>query len=194
MAAAVTSLTDVSAVDVNCGAKDGQGGLEWLITFVSAGGGGDIPTLKTSSVNLSGFGAQIDVNEIQHGFGRAELWVIHTYAPPCDIILELSLSHLNLENNSSNPGFVTVFGTNRENQQLTWNNGYVYPQTVSMRSNEEPSAAREWWSSWAEEGGLPGTRRGESIQSIMESDIIGLNPEASVNVVKVIAADESHIS
>ncbi len=192
MAAAITSLPDVSAVDVSCGAEDLHGGREWLITFVSAGGGGDIPMLKTSSVNLSGVRARIEVNEIERGFGRAELWVISTHAPPRDVILELSLTYFNLENSSSNPGFVTLFG---ENQQLAWMNGqHVYPQTVSMASNEEPSTGSKWWSTWAEEGGLPGTRRGESIQSIMKSENIGLNPEASVNVVKVVETEKNRVS
>ncbi len=190
MATAITSLPGISAVDVSCGAEDSQGGREWLVTFISAGGGGDIPTLITSSVNLSGVGARIEVNEIQRGFGRPELWVISTYAPRRDIVLELTLTHLNLENNFSNPGFVTLFDKNQ--QLLTWmNGGHVYPQTVSMKSNEEPSAAMKWWSAWVEEGGLPGTRKGESIQSIMESENIGINSEASVDVVKIIATDKT---
>ncbi len=192
MATAITSLPGVSAVDVNCGAEDLQGGREWLVTFVSAGGGGDIPMLKTSSVNLSGVGARIEVNEIERGFGRAELWVISTHAPYRDVILELSMTYFNLENSSSNPGFVTLSG---KNQQLAWKNGqHVYPQTVSMMSNEEPSTGAKWWSTWAEEGGLPGTRRGESIQSIMKSENIGLNPEASVDVVRVVDTEKSRVS
>ncbi len=193
MATAITSLPGISAVDVSCGAEDSQGGREWLVTFISAGGGGDIPTLKISSVNLSGVGARIEVNEIQRGFGRPELWVISTYAPHRDIILELTLTHLDLENSFSNPGFVTLFDKNQ--QLLTWmNGGHVYPKTVSMKSNEEPSAAMKRWPTWVEEGGLPGTRKGESIQSIMESEDIGLNSEASVDVVKSIATDKTHIT
>ncbi len=195
MATAITSLPGISAVEVSRSAEDSQGGREWLVTFISAGGGGDIPMLKTSSVNLSGVGARIEVNEVQRGFGRPELWVISTYAPHRDIILELTLMHPDLEIFFSNLGFVTLF--NKNHQLLTsMNGGRIYPETVSMKSNEEPSAtAMKWlWSTWAGDGGLPGTRKGESIQSIMESENIALNLKASVDVVKYISSDKTSVT
>lgn len=150
VAAALETLPSVTAVDVTTPHPiNAQGGQQWTVTFFDAlGAGGDIPLMEVDGQALDGRGAAIQVVEAVRGEGTAEVWGVGTSAAHSNLVSVVTLTgalqakgHFKL-------------GLDYGGQQA-WTEP-IYPDAVGPASGEDGGS----WSF----GGIPGRRRGESIE------------------------------
>ena len=177
VAAALEALPSVTAVDVATPHQiNAQGGQQWTVTFFDAlGTGGDIPLLEADGQALDGRGATIQVVEAVRGQGTAEVWEVGTSAAHSNLAIIVTLTGALQAAGHFNLGL--EYGG-----QLAWTKP-IYPGAVGPVSDEEGGS----WSF----GGVPGRRRGESVEGRLVSlDNWGdLGSSAAVTVTRVDSAN-----
>lgn len=177
VAAALEALPSVTAVDVTTSDQlSAQAGRQWSVTFFNAlGAGGDVSLMEVDAQALGGRGASVQVVEAVRGDGIAELWDVRTSAAHQNLVTVVSLTGA-----LQAKGYFQI-GLDYGGQQA-WTRP-VYPDAVGPVSDEDEGS----WSI----GGIPGHRRGESIEArILSLDNWGeLGPTAGVTVNRVDSAD-----
>lgn len=150
VAAALEALPLVTAVGVTTPDPfDPQRGRQWTVTFFDAlGAGGDIPLMEVDGQALGGRGAAVQVVEAVRGEGTAEVWEVGT-----------SAAHRNLVSVVTLTGALQAKGHFKigldYGGRLAWTRP-IYPRAVGPVSDEDGGS----WSF----GGVPGRKRGESIE------------------------------
>ena len=155
LAAALEAIPSVNAVHVTTPySTDPQGGRHWEVTFFDATGtAGNLPLMGVNGVKLGGRGANVQVVEAVRGNGIAELWEIKTNAAHQNMVFVVTMSGV-----LRAKGFFQLgldFGG-----RLTWTKE-IYPQAVGAANDEDRS--------WRSFGGVPGRKRGESIEARLRS-------------------------
>lgn len=170
VAAALESLPVVTAVDVATPyPTNPQGGRHWMVTFFDAlGEGGDLPLMEAHEQGLGGRGAAVRVTEAVKGHGMPEVWSVMT-----------SAAHQNLVSVVTMTGALHATGYFQLGLDLGGSRAWtrpIYPRAVGPVRDESGS--------WFSLGGIPGQRRGESVEARLLSldtwDELG--PEAQVVV------------
>lgn len=177
VAAALESLPSVTAVDVTTpDSPNPQGGRQWTVTFFDAlGAGGDVPLMEVDGQALGGRGAAVQVIEAVRGDGMAELWEVGT-----------SAAHRNLVSVVTLTGALQAEGHYQlgldYGGRLVWTRP-IYPGAVGSVSDEDDGS----WSF----GGVPGRKRGESIEGRLLSlaNWSELGSAARVTVKRVESSD-----
>lgn len=155
VAAALEALPSVTAVDVTTPHSiNAQGGQQWTVTFFDAlGAGSDIPLMEVDGQALDGRGATIQVVEAVRGQGAVEIWEVETSAAHSNLVSTVTLSSA-----LQAKGHFKL-GLNFGGQQA-WTKP-IYADAVGPVSDEDGGS----WSF----GGIPGRRRGESIEGRLVS-------------------------
>ncbi len=178
VAAALEALPSVTAVDVTTPDQlRAQAGRQWSVTFFNAlGVGGDVSLMEVDAQALDGRGASVQVVEVVRGDGIAELWDVRTSAAHENLVTVVSLTGA-----LQAKGYFQL-GLDYGGQQA-WTKP-IYPDAVGPANDEDGG-------SWSFGGGVPGHRRGESIESrILSLENWGeLGPTAGVTVNRVDSAD-----
>lgn len=178
LATALEGLTSVTAVAVTASySPDPQGGRQWSVTFIDAlEAGGDLPLVEVDGQALGGRGAAVRVAEVVSGEGTAELWEVVTSAAHHNFVTIITMT------GASNAKGYFQLGLTYGGRQA-WTRP-IYPQAVGPVSDERGSS----WSF----GGVPGTKRGESVEArLLSLENWGeLGPDAQVKVKRVESGDE----
>lgn len=176
VAAALEALPSVTAVDAaTSDLLDPQGGRLWMVTFFDAlGAGGDVPLMEVDGQALGGRGATVQVIEAVRGDGMAEVWEVGTSAAHRNLISVVTLTGALQAKGHFQLG-VDYGG------RLVWTRP-IYPRAVGPMSDEDEGP----WSF----GGIPGHKRGESIEGrLLSLDNWGeLGSAAGVTVKRVDSA------
>lgn len=177
VAVALEAIPSVTAVDVtNPYATDPQGGRHWTVTFFDAlDTGGDLPLMEVDGGGLGGRGAVVAVVEAVRGDGIAELWEVATSAAHQNFVSVITLT-----------GALQTKGYFQLGLELDGRREWtrpIYPQAVGSINDE----AASWWSF----GGIPGRRKGESVEARLRSlkNWKELGPDAQAVVNRVHSAD-----
>lgn len=181
LATALEGLTSVTAVAVTASySPDPQGGRQWSVTFINAlGEGGDLPLVGVDGQALGGRGAAVRAEEVVRGEGTAELWEVVTSAAHHNFVTIITMT------GASNAKGYFQLGLTYGGRQA-WTRP-IYPQAVGSVSDEGGSS----WSF----GGVPGTKRGESVEArLLSLENWGeLGPDAQVMVKRVESGDEDAV-
>lgn len=181
LAAALEGIASVTAVAVTASyAPDPQGGRQWSVSFIDAlGEGGDLPLVELDGEALGGRGASVRGQEAVRGEGTAELWEVVTSAAHHNLIAIVTMTGA-----SSAKGYFQLGLTYGGRQAWT---RPIYPRAVGPTSDEGGSS----WSF----GGVPGTKRGESVEARLLSleNWAELGPDAQVTVTRVESGDENAV-
>lgn len=177
VATALEALPSVTAVDVATPHPiNAQGGQQWTVTFFDAlGAGGDIPLLEAGGQALHGRGATMQIVEAVRGQGTAEVWEVGTSAAHANLAIIVTLT-----------GALQAVGHFKlgleYGGQLAWTTP-IYPGAVGPVSDENGGS----WSF----GGIPGRRRGESVEGrLLSLENWGdLGSTAAVTVTRVDSAN-----
>lgn len=178
VATALETLPSIDAVDVTMpSSPDPQGGQQWDITLFSVfGSGGDMPLMEADGSTLGGRGAAVSVDETVPGRGIPELWEVSTSAAHRNMVVVVAMSGASRAKGYFQLG-LDYGGTN------AWTRP-IYPRAVGPISDE----AGSWWSF----GGVPGERRGESVEARLKllDNWTELGPDADVLVERIESADK----
>ena len=178
LAAALEALPSVTAVDITASyPPDPQGGRQWSVTFIDAlGQGGDLPLLEVDGQALGGRGAAVRVGEAVRGEGAVEVWQVMTSAAHHNLITIITMT------GASNAKGYFQLGLTYGGRQA-WTRP-IYPQAVGPVSDEGGAS----WSF----GGVPGTKRGESVEArLLSLENWGeLGPDAQVTATRVESGED----
>lgn len=177
VAAALEALPSITAVDATMpDPPNPQGGRHWTVTFFEAlGAGGDIPLMEVDGQALGGHEAAVQITEAVRGNGIAEVWGVETSAAHRNLVSVVTLSGALKAKGHFKLGL--DYGG-----RLAWTRP-IYPRAVGPASEED---GRSW-----SFGGVPGRKRGESVEGrLLSLDNWGeLGSAAGVTVKRVESAN-----